>query len=70
MQPVRKVQTATHFRKITGPSRDNPNVMVDDLLSPCSAGVPGAFEMTWQDVPGEKLAEPPVTMVNTICYYF
>lgn len=44
--------------------------MVDDLLSPCSAGVPGAFEMTWQDVPGEKLAEPPVTMVNTICYYF
>eukprot|EP00091_Calanus_sinicus_P014649 TRINITY_DN32272_c0_g1_i1.p1 TRINITY_DN32272_c0_g1~~TRINITY_DN32272_c0_g1_i1.p1 ORF type:complete len:216 (-),score=81.84 TRINITY_DN32272_c0_g1_i1:13-660(-) len=32
MQPVRKVQTATHFRKISGPSRDDPNTMVHDKL--------------------------------------
>jgi len=63
MQPVRKVQTATHFRRVRGPSRDNPDQIIDDLLTPCSSGVPGAIEMTWQDVPGEKLLEPTVTMV-------
>jgi len=62
-QPVRKVQTATHFRKVTGPSRKDPNEVVNDLLTPCSAGTPGAIEMTWMDVPGEKLFEPVVTMV-------
>ncbi|KAJ9580642.1 hypothetical protein L9F63_024177, partial [Diploptera punctata] len=62
MQPVRKVQTATHFRRVRGPSRDDPNVIVDDLLTPCSPGCPGAIEMTWVDVEGDKLYEPPVTM--------
>ena len=67
MQPVRKVQTATHFVKVRGPSRADPNVIVDDLLTPCSAGTPGAMEMTWIDVPGDKLFEPVVTMV--ICLH-
>lgn len=63
MQPVRKVQTATHFKKVTGPSPKDPNVICDDLLTPCSPGEAGAIEMTWMDVPGDKLFEPPVTMV-------
>lgn len=63
MQPVRKVQTATHFVRVRGPSRDDPNVILDDLLTPCTPGTPGAMEMTWADVPGDKLWEPPVTMV-------
>jgi len=62
MQPVRKVQTATHFRKVSGPSREDPNVMVHDLLEPCSPGTRGAVEMTWMDVPGDKLKEPLVDM--------
>lgn len=62
MQPVRKVQTATHFRNVRGPSRIDPNVIVDDLLTPCSPGCPGAIELTWMDVEGDKLFEPPVTM--------
>lgn len=66
MQPVRKVQTATHFRMVRGPSRSDPNVIVDDLLTPCSPGSPGAIEMSWMDVPGEKLLEPVVTMSDML----
>uniref|UniRef100_A0A2K5HWZ1 vesicle-fusing ATPase n=1 Tax=Colobus angolensis palliatus TaxID=336983 RepID=A0A2K5HWZ1_COLAP len=62
MQPVRKVQSATHFKKVRGPSRADPNHLVDDLLTPCSPGDPGAIEMTWMDVPGDKLLEPVVSM--------
>ena len=36
--------------------------MVNDLLTPCSPGTRGAFEMSWTDVPGDKLFEPVVTM--------
>uniref|UniRef100_A0A5F4WK84 Vacuolar protein sorting 4 homolog B n=1 Tax=Callithrix jacchus TaxID=9483 RepID=A0A5F4WK84_CALJA len=66
MQPVRKVQSATHFKKVRGPSRADPNYMVDDLLTPCSPGDPGAIEMTWMDVPGDKLLEPVVSMSDML----
>lgn len=66
MQPVRKVQSATHFKKVCGPSRTNPSVMIDDLLTPCSPGDPGAIEMTWMDVPGDKLLEPVVCMSDML----
>lgn len=62
MQPVRQVQTATHFKKIRGPSPKDPSVIVDDLLTPCSPGDPNAIEMSWMAVDGDKLYEPPVTM--------
>lgn len=41
----------------------NPNIMVD-LFTPCSPGDPEAEEMTWMDVPGDKLLEPQVSMVG------
>ncbi|KAI4470626.1 aaa domain-containing [Holotrichia oblita] len=66
MQPVRKVQTATHFKRVKGPSPTDSNVIVDDLLTPCSPGDPAALEMTWIDVPGDKLLEPPVTMQDML----
>ncbi|OBS67286.1 hypothetical protein A6R68_04179 [Neotoma lepida] len=66
MQPVRKVQSATHFKKVCGPSRTNPSVVIDDLLTPCSPGDPGAIEMTWMDVPGDKLLEPVVCMSDML----
>lgn len=65
MQPVRKVQSATHFKKISGPSRTDPSKTDHDLLTPCSPGSPGAIEMSWIAVPGDKLMEPPVSMVST-----
>ncbi|OQR75957.1 vacuolar protein sorting-associated protein 4B-like [Tropilaelaps mercedesae] len=62
MQPVRKVQTATHFKKVSAPSRVDPNVMVHDYWTPCSPGDRGAKEMTWTDLQGDKLFEPTLTM--------
>ncbi|KAL3284543.1 hypothetical protein HHI36_018701 [Cryptolaemus montrouzieri] len=66
MQPVRKVQTATHFKRVRGPSPKDPNLIVDDLLTPCSPGDPGAIEMSWSELEGDKLAEPPVTMSDLL----
>ncbi|CAH2242850.1 jg26484 [Pararge aegeria aegeria] len=66
MQPVRKVQSATHFKKVTGPSPTDLNVIVKDLFTPCSPGEPGAIEMTWMDVQSNKLGEPPVTMSDML----
>jgi len=62
MQPVRAVQTATHFKRVSAPARDNPSVILNDYLSPCSPGDPAAIEMSWTEVPGDKLKEPEVTM--------
>eukprot|EP00004_Rigifila_ramosa_P000519 TRINITY_DN1053_c0_g1_i1.p1 TRINITY_DN1053_c0_g1~~TRINITY_DN1053_c0_g1_i1.p1 ORF type:complete len:438 (+),score=125.84 TRINITY_DN1053_c0_g1_i1:77-1315(+) len=61
MQPVRTVQMATHFKRVSAPSRDNPDVIVTDMLCPCTPGDPAAMEMTWMDVPGEKLLEPIIS---------
>ncbi|MBN3274347.1 VPS4A protein, partial [Polyodon spathula] len=66
MQPVRKVQSATHFKKVRGPSRTNPNMIVNDLLTPCSPGDPEAIEMTWMDVPSDKLLEPIICMSDML----
>ena len=52
--------------QVRGPSRDDPNVIVDDLLTPCSPGDPHATEMSWLDVPSDKLLEPAICMVS-IC---
>lgn len=54
--------------QVRGPSRADPNVIVDDLLTPCSPGARGAIEMSWVDVPGDKLLEPVVTMVLLISF--
>ncbi|KAK3292921.1 P-loop containing nucleoside triphosphate hydrolase protein [Chaetomium fimeti] len=50
MQPVRKIQQATHFKKVT----------VDGVekRTPCSPGDPDAEEMTWEKVASEDLLEP------------
>ena len=50
--------------QVHGPSRSNAQLMVDDLLTPCSPGDPDAIELTWMDVPSDKLLEPIVCMVR------
>merc|ERR1711953_964135 len=62
MEPVRKVQQATHFVRARGESPTDANIIADDLLTPCSPAMPNALEMSWLDVPGDKLLEPVVDM--------
>ena len=54
------------YFQVKGPSRSDPSVICDDLLTPCSPGAPGAVEMNWTLVPGDKLLEPIVSMVTII----
>lgn len=55
MQPVRKIQTATHYKRVTAPDGSSK-------LTPCSPGDAGAMEMTWTQVEPEELMEPPLTL--------
>lgn len=59
---------STLLQTIRGPSPLDKTQIVDDLVTPCSPGDAGAFEMTWMDVAGDKLYEPPVTMVSFACF--
>ena len=56
---------STRDLQISGPSIDDPNVIVHDLLTPCSPGDPGAIEMSWLQVPSDKLSEP---IVSAVCF--
>lgn len=49
---------------VRGPSPLDKTQIVDNLVTPCSPGDTGAFELTWQDVNSDKLFEPPVTMAD------
>lgn len=51
MQPIRKIQSSTHFKKIG-----------DNQFQPCSPGEPGATEMNWMDLDGDELVEPDLTI--------
>lgn len=61
MAPVRKVQGATHFRQVYGPSHEDPAVQ-KLFWMPCSPGDRGAVEKTWGEVDPDDLMEPPVGM--------
>ncbi|KAJ2610899.1 Vacuolar protein sorting-associated protein 4 [Coemansia sp. RSA 1804] len=66
MQPIRKVQTATHFKRVTraldrlqapgGPQRQ--------YWTPCSPGAADAVEKTWAEVSGDELWEPDLVYAD------
>jgi vacuolar protein-sorting-associated protein 4 len=58
MQPVRKIQTATHYKKV--------EVDGAEKLTPCSPGDAGAMEMNWVQVDTEQLLEPPLQVKDFI----
>lgn len=58
MQPIRKIQTATHYKKVTHEGTEK--------LTPCSPGDAGAMEMSWLSVEAEQLLEPPLILKDFI----
>lgn len=59
MQPIRKIQQATHFKPII----DEEGA---EKLTPCSPGDEGAKEMSWQDIETDQLLEPGLTIKDFI----
>jgi len=55
-EPVRFCQTATHFKKVPNPKKEQ-----DYLWSPCSPGDPDAEEKTLMDVPSALLKPIDIT---------
>ncbi|KAI7833942.1 P-loop containing nucleoside triphosphate hydrolase protein [Kickxella alabastrina] len=65
MQPIRKVQMATHFKRVVRPV-DNmqPGGPTREYWTPCSPGDPQAIEKTWSEVSGDELWEPDLTLAD------
>lgn len=55
LEPVRKVNTATHYKLVT--TADG-----SEKWMPCSPGDDGAIEKTWQEIEPAILIEPPLTV--------
>ncbi|EPQ63175.1 Bgt-84 [Blumeria graminis f. sp. tritici] len=58
MQPVRKIQMSTHYKKVMDGTTEK--------LTPCSPGDAGAMEMNWTEVESDKLLEPPLQLKDFI----
>ncbi|KAJ2863317.1 Vacuolar protein sorting-associated protein 4 [Coemansia aciculifera] len=62
MQPIRKVQVATHFKRVRCPAdRAVPDGPQRDFWTPCSPGDPHAVEKTWSEVASDELWEPDLS---------
>lgn len=82
MQPVRKIQTATHYKKVMveveeggdggegnqeeGQPPKKKSKKTVEKLTPCSPGDKGAMEMSWMDVESENLLEPPLVLKDFV----
>ncbi|KAK6460388.1 P-loop containing nucleoside triphosphate hydrolase protein [Scheffersomyces coipomensis] len=60
MEPIRKIQQATHFKPVTIDGDDK------ERYTPCSPGDVGAREMNWMDIESDELQEPPLTIKDFI----
>ncbi|KIM39058.1 hypothetical protein M413DRAFT_447414 [Hebeloma cylindrosporum] len=61
MQPIRKVISATHFKKVPDPNSDTQALT---KWTPCSPGDPDAVEKSWSDIGSDELLEPPLKVAD------
>jgi len=61
MEPIRKLQTASHFKKVQR-RKSRPETLAGDLLEPCSPGDSGATEIDLMKVDPEKIVAPDVSL--------
>ena len=57
MEPIRKVQLATHFKKVMAKNRSDPTKETIHY-TPCSPGDSGGIEMSWTGIGSDELLEP------------
>ncbi|KAF8060835.1 P-loop containing nucleoside triphosphate hydrolase protein [Lyophyllum atratum] len=62
MQPVRKVISATHFKRVADPTLDEPDKLTK--WTPCSPGDPDAQEMDWVSIESDELLEPALKVAD------
>lgn len=65
MVPIRKMQSATFFKKVKVASKDDPMKMVD-VWECCSPGERGGIEITWNDLDPMTVKEPEVTLSDLV----
>ncbi|WLF80880.1 Vacuolar protein sorting-associated protein 4 [Lodderomyces elongisporus] len=63
MQPIRKIQQATHFKPVQETDEDGQE---KTKYTPCSPGDEGAREMSWMEIGTDELKEPPLTIKDFI----
>ncbi|CAD5113904.1 DgyrCDS3063 [Dimorphilus gyrociliatus] len=56
------LRNATHFKKVTGPSPENKEIIDTDLWLPCESDDCDAVEMTFEDVPEGKFSTIEISM--------
>jgi vacuolar protein-sorting-associated protein 4 len=61
MQPIRKVISATHFKKVADPDSATQALT---KWTPCSPGDPDAVEKSWSDIGSDELLEPPLKLAD------
>ncbi|KAI9886625.1 MAG: Vacuolar protein sorting-associated protein 4 [Watsoniomyces obsoletus] len=68
MQPVRKIQTATHYKKVKvkNPDEEDSKNKLIEKLTPCSPGDPAAMEMSWTQIESDQLLEPSLTLKDFV----
>ncbi|GAV29787.1 hypothetical protein PMKS-003290 [Pichia membranifaciens] len=62
MQPIRKIQSATHFKKIDTINEETGESLVQ--YQPCSPGEASAIEMNWMELEGDQLKEPDLCLTD------
>jgi vacuolar protein-sorting-associated protein 4 len=61
MQPVRKVISATHFKRVQDPMSDDAEAT---KWTPCSPGDPAAEEKSWSAIESDELLEPALKLAD------
>jgi vacuolar protein-sorting-associated protein 4 len=66
MEPIRRVQSATHFMKVPGrPKKDDEGNMTTppgEFFTPCSESTVGAIRKKWTELEPERIQEEPVSL--------
>jgi vacuolar protein-sorting-associated protein 4 len=62
MEPIRTLQDATHFRKVSNPAK--PNDPQAYLYEPCSYNDPQAEQLSLMQIPSERLKTMDVTFLD------